>query len=54
VELDRALSLVRALNATPPREFVCRSPFLVMLLRRGAPLPFLAVWVETAALLRRR
>ena len=38
----------------PPRSFVCQSPFLVMVLRRGARLPFLAAWVETAAPLRRR
>jgi hypothetical protein len=37
----------------PPRTFDCSYPFLVMVLRRGASMPFLAVWVETAALLRK-
>ena len=26
---------------------ICYAPFLVMLLRRGAPTPFLALWVES-------
>jgi hypothetical protein len=38
----------------PPRSFVCNYPFLVMLLKRGAPMPFLALWVETAEPLRKR
>lgn len=38
----------------PPRSFVCTDPFLVMVMRRGARMPFLAAWVETAELLRKR
>jgi len=37
----------------PPRSFVCNDPFLVVLLRRGASTPFLALWVETAEPLRK-
>jgi hypothetical protein len=38
----------------PPRSFLCTDPFLVLVLRRGARLPFLALWVETAEALRKR
>ncbi|AUX45322.1 uncharacterized protein SOCE26_068040 [Sorangium cellulosum] len=37
----------------PPRTIVCNGPFLVMVLRRGAPRPFLAIWIETPDLLVR-
>jgi hypothetical protein len=35
----------------PPRTVVFDAPFLVMALRRGAPVPFLALWIETPSLL---
>ncbi|MBN2191742.1 MAG: hypothetical protein JW751_02905 [Polyangiaceae bacterium] len=37
----------------PPsgRTFLCNGPFLVLLLRRGHPRPYLAVWVENRELL---
>jgi hypothetical protein len=35
----------------PPRSLRCDGPFLVMILRRGAPVPALALWVETTDLL---
>jgi len=35
----------------PPRELVCHSPFLVMVLRRGARLPMFALWVENGDVL---
>lgn len=38
----------------PPRSLVCYPPFLVMLVRRGSPVPFLALWIETPALLTPR
>ena len=38
----------------PPRSFLCNDPFLVMVLRRGARMPFLAAWVETSDPLRKR
>ena len=36
----------------PPRSMVCHPPFLVLLVRRGSPVPFLALWIETPALLQ--
>lgn len=38
----------------PPRTFDCSHPFRMLVLRRGASTPFLAVWVESAALPRKR
>jgi hypothetical protein len=35
----------------PPRELVCYSPFLVMVLRQGARLPMFALWVENSDVL---
>jgi len=35
----------------PPRELVCYRPFLVMVLRRGAPLPMFALWVDNEEVL---
>lgn len=35
----------------PPRNMVCSTPFLVLGVRRGASVPFLAAWLETALLL---
>ncbi|XXY50631.1 hypothetical protein WME91_05745 [Sorangium sp. So ce269] len=35
----------------PPRAMSCDGPFLVMILRRGALTPTLALWIETADLL---
>jgi len=35
----------------PPRRFVCDGPFLVALQRRGAPIPYLAAWIDNAELL---
>ncbi|KYF80854.1 hypothetical protein BE20_12675 [Sorangium cellulosum] len=34
---------------TPKRYFIVRKPFLLMLIRRSAPIPYLALWVETTA-----
>lgn len=36
----------------PPRRFVCDGPFLVMMIRRGRKMPYLALWVDNAELLR--
>lgn len=33
----------------PKRDFIVRRPFLLMLIRRSAPIPYLALWVETTA-----
>lgn len=38
-------------SAPPPREFVFDKPFLLLLLQQDAEAPYLAVWVENAALL---
>ncbi|WP_437759845.1 hypothetical protein [Sorangium sp. So ce1389] len=35
----------------PPRELVCDRSFLVLLLRRGSPVPFFALWVANDELL---
>ncbi|HTN84786.1 MAG TPA: hypothetical protein VL242_13895 [Sorangium sp.] len=35
----------------PPRELVCERSFLVLLLRRGSPVPFFALWVANDELL---
>jgi hypothetical protein len=37
----------------PPRSMDCDGPFLILILRRGAPLPALAIWIETTSLLVR-
>ncbi len=33
------------------RRLLCNAPFLILLLRRGAELPYLAFWVENTELL---
>jgi len=50
--LDERGAVVRSEAAlisysAPPRSFHVTEPFLVMLLREGAPAPYLAAWVET-------
>jgi hypothetical protein len=35
----------------PPRDLVCDRPFLVLLLRRGSAVPYLAVWIENDEIL---
>ncbi|XXY49081.1 hypothetical protein WME91_54650 [Sorangium sp. So ce269] len=35
----------------PPRELVCERSFLVLLIRRGSPVPFFALWVANDELL---
>lgn len=38
-------------SAPPPREFIFDKPFLILLIQQDAETPYLAVWVENAALL---
>jgi hypothetical protein len=40
-----------AFSAKSPRQFIFDQPFLVLLLRQDAPMPYLAVWIANAELL---
>ncbi len=35
----------------PPKKLICDGPFLFLMLRKGAPLPYFAMWIENAELL---
>jgi hypothetical protein len=47
-----AIGLPKGGFRLPPRRFVCDGPFLVMMLRRGRTMPYLALWVDNPELLR--
>lgn len=35
----------------PPKKLICDGPFLFLMAKKGAPLPYFALWVETSELL---
>jgi hypothetical protein len=47
----RLESKALAVSAKPPRQFIFDHPFLVMLIRQGAKMPYFALWVENTDVL---
>ena len=50
---SKAVIMLSYSAPAPPRHIVCDGPFMLMLMRRGAPRPYLVAWIATPDCLRR-